>query len=99
VVEQWIWADDLPLFLDAAFAFVGHPFDASDWKAVEQGIRGTNAEQNKWFEYEPKTEQSLHLSVAQDNDSSVVFVKAKATPEVETKIAVVLEMTSHYHFW
>ena len=97
MVERWIPEDNLYPFLCTAFDFIGYEFDESDWHAVEYGIKGTDAEQDKWFDYQMKTEASLFVAVAHDDNSSVIFVKAESTPEIEVKIAVVLDLMQHYH--
>ena len=97
VVENWIFESNLRPFLCMAFDLVEYEFDESDWQAVKFGIHETDAEQDKWFEYDMETEQGLSMAIAHDNNSSVTFIKATSTPEIEMKVALLLDVMGNYH--
>jgi hypothetical protein len=81
----WIWADNLcPLFVELA-VLAAYGFDDSDWTAVEHGVRGTDSDAGRWFEY-----LVGHLSVTvafEPGADEMVSVKLDGASESEQEKA------------
>lgn len=83
--QDWIFEDNLFLWLEIVASFCGYPFEPGDCDAFEFGIRNTDVAQNSWFDYDSGS-FSIKLQVARDPGSSI-FVKVLCSSELKPKVA------------
>ncbi|MEQ9319867.1 MAG: hypothetical protein RIF41_11960 [Polyangiaceae bacterium] len=81
------------MWLALVAGFIGATFDEDDLGAIDAGIRDTNVEDDRWFDYAFGASPALDIKVALDPGSSVVFVHA-ALPPGEHDLAVRVETTT-----
>ncbi len=99
MIEVSLFDDNLRPFLTAVGWLVGHRFDEGDWAATSQGIRGTDAEAGRWFEYEFNEGRRAGFSVAYDEDgTSVVRFRADLPAEFEARIRLLGDFCCHFHW-
>lgn len=94
--QDWIFEDNLFLWLEIVASFCRHSFDSGDQEAFEFGIENTDAEQNYWFDYEFSGSCSINLRVACDPGSSVIFVEVGCSSELELRIATAIQIAQEY---
>jgi hypothetical protein len=95
-VDTWIFEENLRPMFEFASSLVGYEFDVLDWDAVTTGLRGTDVEKQRWFEYPLAGNQPLTLSVALDPGSSVVFVAADADGDLEVRLGAAADLMGMY---
>ena len=94
--QDWIFEENLFLWLEIVASFCRHSFDSADREAFEFGIQNTDAEQNYWFDYEFSGSCSINLRVARDLGSSVIFVEVGCPSELESRVATAIQIAQEY---
>lgn len=95
MVVDWIYRDNLRPFLTALGWVVGYNFDEVDWEAICHGLRETNAEADRWFEYELSGNYRAAFSLALD-DGSVVMARIGVPSELESQIRLLREFCATF---
>ena len=74
IVENWIREANLMPFLEMASWHVGAKVSPDDWIAIRTAIPDTDAENDKWFEYEFVGTESLHFELSRDMGTAVLHI-------------------------
>ena len=88
---DWIFEENLRPFLAAlAWAFTVD-FDTDDWLAISHGVEGTDAPQERWFEYEFSGKGgTVTFAVARDVGSCVLSVRVHKHENAEKLRAIIM---------
>ena len=79
-----------------ASQLVGYEFDNLDWDAVASGVRETDYEEQRWFEYALSGRQSLTLGAALDSGTRVAWIRAATDGEMEIRLNVAADLMADY---
>jgi hypothetical protein len=91
-----ILEENLRAMCEHASFLVGYEFDDLDWDAVTVGLRGTDVEAQRWFEYPLCGRQQVTLRVALDPGSSVVFVGTDAEDDLRARLESATDLMAEY---
>jgi hypothetical protein len=75
MVSGWILEVNLRPFLTALGWFVGYDFDEDDWTAIHWGIKDTDVEADRWYDYEFAGDELAAIWLPCDPGSSIVHVR------------------------
>jgi hypothetical protein len=95
-VEAWIWHENLRPMFEFASQLVGYEFDDLDWDAVALGLRQTDYEARRWFEYPLSGRPSLTLEAALDTGTSVAWIRAPTEGEMGLRLEVAADVMAEY---
>lgn len=93
---EWIWRDNLVPVLDLLASLAGHRFDDDDLNAVELGIRDTDCDADRWFEYEFSGKITVKVYIAEDRGANVRMLKVESPPDVGLSVATVIDVAQRY---
>jgi hypothetical protein len=69
----WIWTENLRPLLEILGRALGCEFDDSDWAAFSAGVRGTDSEHGRWFEY-PIGRTTVRVALEPGADEMVTVI-------------------------
>lgn len=92
----WIIEYNLKPFVETLSGFVGYRFDDWDRDAIRFGIKDTDVEADRWYEYGPIGERPVKLRIARDPGSIVVFVQVEADKDLEEKATIAAAIMCDY---
>lgn len=95
-LEAWIREENLRPMFEFAPQLVGYQFDDLDWDAVASGVRETNYEEQRWFEYALSGRQSLTLGAALDSGTRVAWIRAATEGEMKLRLNVAADLMVDY---
>jgi hypothetical protein len=82
-VANWIFDENLPVFLVTLGYIVGYQFDPAEVEVIEAGVRESDGDADYWFGYSlPGSVCACDLQLAQDYGSSVIHVRL-SLPELQ----------------
>jgi hypothetical protein len=87
MIESWIFKQNLESFLAMLAYIAGNPFEDWDFHAVVAGIKSTDCEKERWFEYEfngPK--RRITFRAADDLGSSLFLFRIDTTDDAKELI-------------
>jgi hypothetical protein len=93
-VAGWVWEENVNRFMRHLAYTVAYDFDDLDRGAVETGLKDTDAERGRWFDYLLVGQGQLKVELARDPDASPIMVRVSGdlddvlAARVETLIAV-----------
>jgi hypothetical protein len=97
VVADWIIEENLRPFLTALGWFVGYDFDEDDWTAIRYGIKGTEQDADRWFDYEFAGQHRAYLWLASDTGTSILHVRVEVPESVVPKVEAALSIFQWFH--
>ena len=91
MLTAWIFEENLRPFLTAlAWAFTVK-FDADDWLAISHGVKETDADHERWFEYEFSGKGgTVMFGVARDVGSCVLSVRVHHQENADKLRAIIM---------
>ncbi len=95
----WINKDNLKPFIETLSGFVGYRLDDWDWDAIFYGVRDTNDEEDRWYEYELIGDRKFKVRLARDAESDLIFVLVEADKDLEEKAAIAAEIMQSYYLY
>lgn len=96
LIHGWIDEQNLKPFAQCLGWFVQYQMDESDWIALEFGLRQTDSEQDRWFDYSFVGSQQLKFWLACDPNSAVILVHVEAPEVVKPKIEAAILIMQHF---
>lgn len=93
--KDWVHEQDLVPFLELLSQFCGYELSQADEDAIFHGIKETEYEDNKWFDYSFAGNVQAVFRLSKDVGTTVIFFEINASPEVETKMGVALYVLNH----
>lgn len=94
---SWIIEDNLKPFVETLSGFVGYSFDEWDWDAIYYGVRDTNEEVDRWYQYELIGDRKMKLWLARADGSFPIFVRVEADKDLEEKAAIAAGIMQSYY--
>lgn len=76
-INTWILQDNLYLFLERVSTLIGYGFEDLDWDANRFGVRDTDSNQDRWYEYILEGQPPVELAFAGAEDAKRLHVKVK----------------------
>lgn len=99
MVEVSFFDDNLTPFMTALGWLVGYRFDDDDQAAISHGLRESDAEAGRWYEYEFNGSQRAVFSLALDDSGGSIVLLRVALPEVlEPQVKLLSEFCWHFHW-
>jgi len=97
--QGWVHEQSLKAFLECIALFLRHNFDDDDWAAIQHGLKDTNTEKGRWFDYEFGGDQKAVLKLGRDDPGTgVVMIDVDVPPALVPKVETALEIVSHFKF-
>ena len=96
--NDWFFRDNLAPFLRFAAGRAKYDLLPEEVQAVELGIRETDQERDRWYDYQLAGANTVRLSFAIDLGSSVVFWRAECPAEMRDAIEVAANLMQEYLF-
>jgi hypothetical protein len=97
MVADWIFDENLRPFLTALGWVVGYQFGTDDWEAISTGVRDSDGEADRWYEYEFPGQHPAKLLLACDPGTSVVQVRASVKDELEPQVRLAVSIFQRFH--
>jgi len=99
VVHVAIMCDNLEPFLTALGWIVGYTVDDSDVEAVSNGVRDTDAEGGRWYEYEFNGRDRAAFALAFDEaGSGVVRFRVELPEELAPQVRLFADFCWQFHW-
>jgi hypothetical protein len=95
-VGVWVFEDNLRPFLKALGWVVGYSLDPGDWEAIAAGVRETDAEAERWYDYEFAGKSRTAFSLARDPESCVVQVRVTVPVELEPQVRLAADIFARF---
>lgn len=96
MIANWICEENLKPLLEVVSTFIGYSFDDSDWTAISEGIKNTNVEQDRWYDYALIADQTVKVKIAEDVDAGLIFVQLESEKDIEAKAEVAIGIFQEY---
>jgi hypothetical protein len=96
VAANWIYERNTRPLLEILAVEAGYGFDDDDWLAVQCGLKDTDVEAEKWFEYPLLGRNRIIVSLARDPGAGAVFVRIDSHEAREPEFGLVLSILQHY---
>ena len=91
-----MWTDNLrPLAVELA-RMTGYSFSDSDWAAISHGIRGTDAEGGRWFDY-PLGHVTIRAALEPEADEMVSVAIDGADGDEQLRIGWLGDVMRNWH--
>ena len=68
--------------LEGLAHLVDYPFSESDWIALSEGVRESNEQENRWYEYFFDCETRLDLLLAREVGTSMCTLKVSVNADL-----------------
>jgi hypothetical protein len=94
--NDWFFRDNLAPFLRFVATRAKYDLLPEEMQAIELGVRETDQERSRWYDYEFTGHQIIRLSFAIDPGSSVVFWRAECPAEMRDAIEVAAGLMQEY---
>ena len=96
-IADWIYEDNLQPFLTALSWFVGYNFDPDDWAAFEFGIKNTDAETNRWFDYTFSGKEKNQIRVANSSGTGIINLEIEVPASVAPKVEAAIQIMQFFN--
>jgi len=96
--STWLFDDNLRAFLTVLSWEAQYDIAPEEYTTIEYGVRDTDAEENRWYEYEFAGRNRVVFSLATDPGTSVVHVRYQAPTEQMQRIDAAISIFAHFHF-
>jgi hypothetical protein len=94
--NNWFLRDNLAPFVRFVAGRATYDLLPEEMQAIEVGVRETDQERERWYDYELTGDRSVRLSFAIDPGSSVVFWRAECPAEIRDAIEVAAGLMQEY---
>jgi len=78
--------------------FVGYDFDPDDWQAIETGLRETDGDAGRWYNFEFAGRLVARLWLAKDHGTAVVQIKIDVDDQVQPRVEASIAILQHFRF-
>lgn len=93
---NWIWKENFwPVIAEIAI-LINYDFDESDQIAIKFGFKDTDAEDNRWFDYEFHGDEIVRLQVSDEMGADTCMIKIEASTKVEKLIDYLFYIAQTY---
>lgn len=96
MTSSWIFEDNLLPFLTALGWIVDYDFDDNDWTAVYFGVRDTDCETKRWYDYDFSGASVASIKFARDPGSSVIFVEVEIAEAHRAQAKLALDIFARF---
>lgn len=96
MIGSWVLEDNLRAFLTSLGWFVAYNFDPDDWQAIEAGLRNTDGDQGRWYEYEFHGKEVARLRLAKHPGSAVVAVEVEIDDRTRSRVEAAIAIFQHF---
>jgi hypothetical protein len=97
MISDWIFEDNLTAFLTIVAEHAGYDLLADETTAVLHGVRDSDSEAGRWYEYEFTNDRFVKLRFARDIGTRVVHVTFESDDHLALIAAVVIGILQTYH--
>lgn len=94
--STWIFKENLYPWLEYVALRCGYDFDDGDRAAFEYGIRSTDVEGDRWFDYSLSGNETCQIYVALDPGSSVVIVGGEFPKHLQQEVDTLTDIAQLY---
>jgi hypothetical protein len=94
--NDWFFRDNLAPFLRFVAIRAKYDLLPEEIQAIQLGVRETDQERERWYDYEFTGDRMIRLSFATDPGSSVVFWRAECPAEMRDAIEVAARLMQEY---
>ena len=99
MIHVAFFSDNLEPFLTALGWIIGYVVDGSDLEAVTHGLRGTDSEKGRWYEYEFHGTHRAAFSLALDEaGGSVVLFRVELPEELAPQVRLLANFCWDFHW-
>lgn len=95
-IQRWILEENVEPFLIVLGWIVEYEFDEADADGIMPTLARTDAEADKWCDYEFDGKNSCKFKLAKDVGSSVVLVRLEVAQDIESKVRLAIEIFSTF---
>jgi hypothetical protein len=92
----WIFLENLAAFVTFISNKSGYDLIPDEVQAIIHGVHASDAEAGRWYEYDFAGEQTVHLLLATDPGSSVLWWRLEGPPSLREAINVAAEIMQRY---
>jgi hypothetical protein len=96
MIQTWIWRDNLMPILDLLASVAGYQLDSYDSDAITEGVRGTDCDADRWFEFEFTGRVKFRVRIADDPGTNVRMLKVESPSDCNEIISTLFEVAQRY---
>jgi hypothetical protein len=96
--NAWFFDDNLVPFLYFVARLATYDLLPEEVQAIKAGVRETDHERQRWYDYEFAGEKLVRLWFAIDPGSSVVFWRIECPVEMREAIEIAADLMQEYQF-
>lgn len=95
-IGHWIWRFNLEFVLIELSAASGYDYAQTDREAILFGLKGTDSEQEQYFEYSFIEESQIDFAIAEEPGTDLFMFLVNCQPETASSIEYILHLASTY---
>src|SRR5438105_7260139 len=96
VAESWVLLDNLRPFALFLVNCVGYDLLPEEMAAIEFGVRESDAEVGRWYEYEFAGPSPLGLRLGRDIGSGVLHFRVECAAQVAERVQIAASIMAEY---
>jgi hypothetical protein len=96
MLADWVFQNNLRPFLTVLGWIAEYQVDEDDWLAVSCGLRSSDVEAVRWYEYGFLGRHSVRLWLAYDSGSSVIHARVEAPAALEPQVRLAVAVFQHF---
>jgi len=98
VIGNWVWEINLRPLVEVFAWLTGYEILEEEWHLIMTGVQGTDsdAQPERWFDYEFNGCERVTFSLAKDGGSSVICVRMSAEEPLRAKLELAIEIMNRY---
>jgi hypothetical protein len=94
--HTWVWEENVRTLVESISRWVDYTFDDSDWTAIAEGLKTSDADEDRWYSYPVIGASRVDIDLARNAGAAPVNVRIildpLAPPGLAAKVGVLLEL-------
>ena len=82
--------------LDLLASLVEYELDADDTNAITVGVRDTDCDADRWFDYEFAGREKLTVWIADDTGTNVRMLRVESPSDCSDKVSTIIDVAQRY---
>ena len=95
-VADWIWRKNLHAWLQICGRVCGYGLDDLDWAMIDLEVESTDVDRDRWFDYRFAGDESVMVSLADDDGAGVTTVRVWCPDHLQPLIALATAIANSY---
>jgi hypothetical protein len=90
MIKNWIYEPNLRAFVELIKDLLEYDLDDDERNAIISGVRDSDAEEDRWYDYPFQGRQTATVSFGRDVNTEIVQIRVNAEQAVLDKVEVLV---------